>query len=678
MAAPHTCADTKTNGQPCPCRRFKKPLTPPDSGPELCLDCLHIEGAHPLENELTSSGNQLTQNILKNLRPAVNVLRLGDAVSPEDAKAEALSRFRPTKGNNAAASGSSSKVSGSGKRTSEGKLKGKQNKSSNDEPWIKIGTVVLFPDGLEEHVEGDDDEAYECKYPSPNACLSLRKAGLLRDLKNTEADALRFKSSWSTDHIDNNFMRRLFPDVFGFIEREMSDAVESGDILWALMARNEGSRGKVMVLKKELVTGEDLRMAKTPDGRGWKDQTLYFGSVSLTQSLSVLRKTIPDHTWRSITDEDSWDSKTLEVYDRVTGLFEKKTATSSGGVASGLGGAKSLGKRKRKGKTNAKARAKVRKDVKGKGKARVVDSESEDTSSSEMGDETGDESPSESTKVSSRGNILVMLKRLQFAEIMDLSQETDTEEEFPLNLTGNRAVVEDNKIDDDDVEILEADPSTTPPNLPATAMPSTFPAPANTAYTSSSSSASVSTSHLTGPSSGVPTSVHVNLSSIPVTISQQPASSSILPTGVPSSSSSSSAAAAVSNLSSMPVTTSQPPASSSIPPTGFPSSSSSSSAAAAVSNAQAPMPSTNVLYLPGGSMTQAPHHYSPRQQPSVSPWFRRNTGPSYGTVISGSPLSTPSTLGSRPTSSRPGDEKKPKFGFRDPGKPDKNPWKKER
>lgn len=172
------------------------------------------------------------------------------------------------------------------------------------------------------------------------------------------------------------------------------------------------------------------------------------GSVSLTQSLSVLRKTIPDHTWRSITDEDSWDSKTLEVYDRVTGLFEKKTATSSGGVASGLGGAKSLGKRKRKGKTNAKARAKVRKDVKGKGKARVVDSESEDTSSSEMGDETGDESPSESTKVSSRGtslcysgNILVMLKRLQFAEIMDLSQETDTEEEFPLNLTGNRAVV---------------------------------------------------------------------------------------------------------------------------------------------------------------------------------------------------------------------------------------------
>lgn len=150
------------------------------------------------------------------------------------------------------------------------------------------------------------------------------------------------------------------------------------------------------------------------------------GSISLTQSLSVLRKTIPDHIWWSITDDDSWDLKTLKVYDRVTGLFEKKTATSLKRVAGGLGGAKSLRKRKGKEKTNAKARAKAQKDVKGKGKAkgkaRVVDSESEDTSSSEMGGETGDELPSESTKVSSRGtslcfleNNLAMLKRLQFA-----------------------------------------------------------------------------------------------------------------------------------------------------------------------------------------------------------------------------------------------------------------------
>lgn len=56
------------------------------------------------------------------MHSAVNVLHLEDVVSPEDAKAKALLRFRPTKGSdNAATSGSSSKASGSGKRTSEGK-----------------------------------------------------------------------------------------------------------------------------------------------------------------------------------------------------------------------------------------------------------------------------------------------------------------------------------------------------------------------------------------------------------------------------------------------------------------------------------------------------------------------------------------------------------------------------
>lgn len=73
---------------------------------------------------------------------------------------------------------------------------------------------------------------------------------------------------FASNSLNTNFMRRLFPNVFGFIEKEMSDAVESSDILRAFMVRNEGSREKVMVLKKELVTGEDLRMANTPDGWG--------------------------------------------------------------------------------------------------------------------------------------------------------------------------------------------------------------------------------------------------------------------------------------------------------------------------------------------------------------------------------------------------------------------------
>ncbi|EIM91963.1 uncharacterized protein STEHIDRAFT_151317 [Stereum hirsutum FP-91666 SS1] len=633
---PDTCSADE-NGKRCPCRRFIKP-TKPTSGKQLCRDCGHIEGAHP-EITVAPIPSSESQRVLDSLRPAVNILRLGEDTTAEEARVEALANYRPgsTKASGSSSKASSSKTvgrsSGGKLTTSKAKTGGNAETSGPKDKWINVGQVVLFPEGLEEYTQELESGvntfgvSFSHRVPQNEYRKALRNARLIVHWDDPGmADLLRFKASWSMDAINEHFLRKVFPEVFGFLEREFSNRVEPGDALWALMNTQVGTRGKVFLYEKEIVTGESLNEAKNPASRGWKGQTLFF----------VLRLSIPDYIWSKNDPKDVDWSASVQVDDAtsvtassartvtkkvaqpaVKGLSSDTTGgslTENGGNGEGkkraIAGVKVAGRRRKN--------SKVKPDVKGKGKAKAVESESESSwvgesaATDEMDDEGDEDDEGDDEDDGDDDN----KGKTGMTSVIDLRNAKDSDEEdnddviFPPRLTTTRSKARRVPAEsDDDVQIVEG--------------PSSLTTPAQASPPSASVAAASGTSNpgIAGP------------------------------TSLPS----------LAGTASNTITTS------------------------------GPLLTTSVLQLPNGAMTQMPSYYNPSlgvssstttpSSSSTATPSSSTTTPSSSTATSTSSIATPSSstpssygtvLGRRPTSTRP----KTKYGFPDLGKPSKNPWKK--
>lgn len=144
---------------------------------------------------------------------------------------------------------------------------------------IKLGTVVLMPDGLDEN-----KQLYETRAPSTRVILDLEPHGLAIS-RVVPAEPLVFYTDWDSMQVEA-WLEGLFPKVFAFLRAQISedsDAVVQP--LWHLLEKKNKTVSKVNIAAPG-PTGGHLDMFLTNKRRPWHECSLYFGEYARPSSFA--------------------------------------------------------------------------------------------------------------------------------------------------------------------------------------------------------------------------------------------------------------------------------------------------------------------------------------------------------------------------------------------------------
>lgn len=130
---------------------------------------------------------------------------------------------------------------------------------------------------------GEDPLPFETTLPDVNLLqalldnkLAVRSNGILDEDAPSTEDVCTFKPSWTKYDIDS-WLSITFPQVWLWLmENRKLDDDDENHGYWVLLSRI--NRRLVEFVKKGPVSGRDLEMIKSPKGKKWTEQKLYFGA----------------------------------------------------------------------------------------------------------------------------------------------------------------------------------------------------------------------------------------------------------------------------------------------------------------------------------------------------------------------------------------------------------------
>ncbi|GBE84082.1 hypothetical protein SCP_0600600 [Sparassis crispa] len=250
----------------CYCQRYDG-IDDADVGPndpQLCRQCKHIKTAHPDGSEQRSEGPPTIAALLDGLKNRSGVASLPGSrirtaassstaaiqVSVEDAVKETNSGLKRQPIDTMTA-GPSKKAKGiKATDTSQGKI-------------IKIGHVILLPDGMDE-----DGNLNTARGPTHPQIARFVKYGLACSHKDA---SLEFRTGWNVKRI-NMWFAQLLPEAFEY----MRTKVDKDDVPWVLCERP--SANSLAIVDDTPVDGEVLNEYKGGNGRKWTERKLYIAS----------------------------------------------------------------------------------------------------------------------------------------------------------------------------------------------------------------------------------------------------------------------------------------------------------------------------------------------------------------------------------------------------------------
>ncbi|KIJ63931.1 hypothetical protein HYDPIDRAFT_40602 [Hydnomerulius pinastri MD-312] len=254
------------DGKQRPCSRFI-----PGGGKKgtRCQTCQHKEGYHPATaggDEVKLSPSPPVQSHALTVHSILNqysqVQRLQPKTTTQTAHEEAAAGFRKRE-DGTAESGSarrmitrfSSKSAGAAKLTMAGPGLPRGIGTAKQEKAVKIGSLLMIPDGLDE-----DGTLIGDRKPSKSTLEHFVQYGLL--VREDEGKDLEFLVSWNMDAIDI-WLRRLLPKPFQWLDARCGLPL-AGEYHWVLLGSD---RQRYFVVSRTTTTGKDLDQAKGTTGR---------------------------------------------------------------------------------------------------------------------------------------------------------------------------------------------------------------------------------------------------------------------------------------------------------------------------------------------------------------------------------------------------------------------------
>ncbi|KAF8144676.1 hypothetical protein K438DRAFT_1782642 [Mycena galopus ATCC 62051] len=257
---------TDSNGQPCICMRCTK--TEVIEGRTLCLNCGHIESAHPQPRVLAGS-------LIRQYRDA------GRLTSTSSKSSSGAPRATQAEAEAETSTGLKNKRK-SETDTEPGVLsKRKKKAAAVDEKThcggenVEVGHIVVLVDGT----KGKPSQLTleRTKPPTPVELDSMKKHKLA--VMATPQKPLVINTAWTTQQC-TNFFGRLFPDLFSHLGRHLpkADPKASPEIqkqLWLAVIKSKQS---VALSTEDLPTGASLSTHVKRRGHKGSDRILYIAS----------------------------------------------------------------------------------------------------------------------------------------------------------------------------------------------------------------------------------------------------------------------------------------------------------------------------------------------------------------------------------------------------------------
>ncbi|KAF7351929.1 hypothetical protein MVEN_01154700 [Mycena venus] len=225
------------NGQGCSCPSFQ-PKDGRDDSNAKCQRCKHRKKYHTATSEISS------------VLAAYNLARIqSKKASDEEARQETNKGFRGGKDMVDAKKGTGTSKAGSSKKAST-------KDSSDDEEWVKVGTLQMIITGLDHEGKPLND-----KCPDAQDLEDMYERGLAVS-KSPEGGVLEFSRRWTYDDIDSLARRMMKPKVgFGpFNLLDARDGIPEGESEshYVVVAKNN----RKIFVKRGPITGEFLDAAK--------------------------------------------------------------------------------------------------------------------------------------------------------------------------------------------------------------------------------------------------------------------------------------------------------------------------------------------------------------------------------------------------------------------------------
>ncbi|KAJ6453659.1 hypothetical protein C8R47DRAFT_1204133 [Mycena vitilis] len=347
---PNRCLAREPDGSQCICKRAPKTVV--EGNRILCVNCGHIETAHPEAPAPALAGTALFK------------------------KFQDAGRLRTIQKNPASSSSAMATEKEAQSETNKGLLAKRKKSSTDTEPapskkpkatpnprdsgksegqWVKIDQIVVLPCGtlLTPGSQGGQGSRTLRRTKAPKAdeitnILVFNNLGV----QSTPDRQLRINTLWSTSRCDKYFASVL-PELFGYLENHppsyrISDPPEIQQQRWLVVIKTNQS---VALASSELPTGSDLARHCKKKGHGSGDRILFLGQhIHIISSFSphapaAAKKKIPSSRytdWSVASEsEDIEEEEDFDMLDNDTGSSPAKPAAS-----------------KSKGKAKAKAIAK--------------------------------------------------------------------------------------------------------------------------------------------------------------------------------------------------------------------------------------------------------------------------------------------------------------------------------